>query len=56
MIDYIEGVITLNQLVKKLHDQLLHKQYLDAKETCQLITAESRLVFNQIKIQENDLP
>jgi hypothetical protein len=56
MIDYIEGVITLNKLLKQLHEQLLNKQYLDAKETCQKITAESRLVFNQIKIQENDLP
>jgi hypothetical protein len=56
MIDYIEGVLTLNQLIKQLHEQLLHKQYLDAKETCHRITAEFRLVFNQIKIQENDLP
>ena len=55
MIDYIEGVIRMNQMMKQLHEQLLAKQYVNAKETCQKITAESRLVFNQIKIQENDL-
>lgn len=57
MIDYIEGVLKLEKMVKQLHEQLLHKQFLDARETCSKITTESRLVYHQIRIQSpNDLP
>lgn len=51
MIDYIEGVLKIEKMVKQLHEQLLHKQFLDARETCSKITTEARLVYHQIRIQ-----
>ncbi len=51
MIDYIEGVLRLEKMVKKLHEQLLHNQYINARETCSQITTEARLVYHQIRIQ-----
>jgi hypothetical protein len=51
MIDYIEGVLTINKLMKDLHAALLAHQYEKAKELCLEVNVQSRLLHQQIRIQ-----
>lgn len=53
MIDYIEGVLRMEKLLKRLHDELLNKKYQEARETCQQMSTEARLVYHQIQIQSD---
>jgi len=54
MIDYIEGWIKLDKMVKELHETLLKKDATTSKELCHQISAEARLVHQQIKLQFSD--
>jgi hypothetical protein len=51
MIDYIEGVLTINKLMKELHAALLEQKYTEAKELCLEVNVQSRLLHQQIRIQ-----
>lgn len=51
MIDYIEGVLTINKLMKELHSALLEQNYKEAKELCLKVNVESRLLHQQIRVQ-----
>jgi len=51
MVDYIESVIKINHMLKDLQNALLAKDAITAKEICQHMIVETRLLHQQIRIQ-----
>lgn len=52
MLDYIVNVLEIDRLMKDLKSALLKDDFATAKDLCLRINAESRLLHQQIKIQE----
>jgi len=52
VLDYIVNVLEIDRLMKDLKSALLKDDFATAKDLCLRINAESRLLHQQIKIQE----
>jgi hypothetical protein len=54
MIDWSEGQLKLNSLVKNLYAKLLERDPEAAKEICNEIIAEARLVRAKITVEQTE--
>ena len=54
MIDWAEGQLRLSSLVKTLYAKLLEREPEEAKEICNEIIAEARLVRAKIAAQQTE--
>ena len=54
MIDWAEGQLKLSSLVKDLYAKLLEREADEAKEICNEIIAEARLVRAKITAQQTE--
>ena len=51
MIDYVEGLLKMEQLLRELQRALLANNPMAARDLCAQIVAETRLVDKQIVVQ-----
>jgi hypothetical protein len=55
MLDYSEGCIDIKKKTSQVYDLLIHHRYDEAREVCIELIADSRSLYHQIQIQqEND--
>lgn len=55
MLDYSEGCLAVKSKSKQIYDLLIHHRYNEAREVCIELIADSRSLYHQIQIQqEND--
>jgi len=55
MLDYSEGCLAIKNKTNQIYDLLIHHRYDEAREVCIELIADSRSLYHQIQIQqEND--
>jgi hypothetical protein len=56
MIDWVEGYLEMQKMMKQMHDAMLKKRTTEALELCVQIAATARLTAYKIKLDDSENP